>query len=397
MIKENIKSIDTSVQTSRYIGQFKGGLDGPTLIFIAGMHGNEPSGIFALRKVISELESKKWLYRGNLYAISGNLPALSKGVRYIKQDLNRLWTNENIKNIEGQENLNLSIESQELKDICHNIKSILNNEKGPFYFFDLHTTSSKTIPFITVNDSLLNRKYTSQYPVPIILGIEEYLEGALLSYINELGYIAFGFEGGQHDDPASVDNHISFINLSLVLSGSLKKHEIDFKKHYSHLFQNTGKFRAFYEIFKRYEIRPFEDFKVDAGYNNFQLVQKGQRIAQSNGKSILTSQQSRIFMPLYQGKGNDGFFMIRKVPKLFLNISTFLRKIKFDKILPILPGVKWASSKKDELVVDLKIARFFTKKFLHLLGYRSRHVGKTHLRVKNREAASRDSEYRSTL
>jgi hypothetical protein len=98
-------------------------------------------------------------------------------------------------------------------------------------------------------------------------------------------------------------------------------------------------------------------------------------------------------MPLYQGKGNDGFFMIRKVPKVFLNISTLLRKIHFDNILPLLPGVYWASNKKDELIVDLKIARFFTKNFFHLLGYRSRQIDKTHFRVKNREAASRDSEY----
>ena len=35
-------------------------------------------------------------------------------------------------------------------------------------------------------------------------GIEEYLNGPLLSYINELGYVAFGFEGGQHDDISAI-------------------------------------------------------------------------------------------------------------------------------------------------------------------------------------------------
>jgi hypothetical protein len=69
--------------------------------------------------------------------------------------------------------------------IQETINLILEEESGPFYFFDLHTTSSDTIPFITVNDSLLNREFTSMYPLPSILGIEEYLEGPLLSYINE--------------------------------------------------------------------------------------------------------------------------------------------------------------------------------------------------------------------
>jgi hypothetical protein len=85
--------------------------------------------------------------------------------------------------------------------------------------------------------------------------------------------------------------------------------------------------------------------------------------------------------------------MIRRIPKIFLNLSKVLRKIHFDSILPILPGVNWVSPKKNELIVNLKIARFFTKKFLHLLGYRSRRVDKIHLRVKNREAASRNDEY----
>lgn len=393
MTKTSSRIIDTSVQKHRFIGKLKGSSKGPTLIFIAGIHGNEPAGVFALRDVLKKLDSIKGEFKGTLYAIGGNLNALDKGVRYHKQDLNRLWTQENIENIELQNSSNEDLDLLELKDIYFRIKEILRKEKGPFYFFDLHTTSSQTIPFITVNDSLLNRKYTSQYPVPIILGIEEFLNGALLSYINELGYIAFGFEGGQHEDPTSIDNHIAFIYLSLVFSGSLEKNDVNFQKYYDQLFNTTEKSKGFYEIFKRYEVRPFEDFKMNPGFRNFQTIKNGEQIASSNLNPIVASHNSQIFMPLYQGKGNDGFFMIRKVPKVFLNISTLLRKIHFDKILPLLPGVKWASIKEDELIVDLKIARFFTKNFLHLLGYRSRQIDKTHFRVKNREAASRDSEY----
>ena len=393
MSKDPSTTIDISIQKQRLIGHIKGDHSGPTLIFIAGMHGNEPAGIYAIRKVLDHSEKLQKSFKGSLYAIGGNLPALAKGIRYHRHDLNRLWTRENLSNLKEDNELSNSKEVQELKEIYFIIQNILDTEQGPFYFFDLHTTSSQTIPFITVNDSLLNRKYTSQYPVPIILGIEEFLNGALLSYINELGYVAFGFEGGQHDDPASINNHIAFIYLSLVLSGCLEKKAIDFDDYYSHLFRNTERYQSFYEIIKRYEIKPFEEFKMAPGFKNFQSIQKGILLARSNGNPIYADEDNRIFMPLYQGKGNDGFFMIRKTPKIFLQISLLLRKIHFDKILPLLPGVRWSSEIKDELVVNLKVARFFTRNFLHLLGYRSKQQDKTHLRVRNREVASRDAEY----
>ncbi len=393
MTKVYSKASEAPIEVDRFIDHIKGALDGPTLIFVAGMHGNEPAGVFALKEVLNELKSKEKKISGNIYAISGNLSALKKGVRYKKEDLNRLWTSTNIRKIKDNPNLEFDDDWKELKDLFYNLKRILEEEKGPFYFFDLHTTSSLTVPFITVNDSLLNRKYTAQYPVPIILGIEEFLEGALLSYVNEMGYIAFGFEGGQHDEASSISYHISFIYLSLVFSDCLNKIDAEYDKHYKFLGNSTDGPQDFYEIFERHEIKPFEKFKMSPGFNNFQVVKKGQLLANSNGKEIFARKNAKIFMPLYQGKGNDGFFLIRKVPKVFLKVSTFLRKIRFDKILPLLPGVSWTSDKKDELLVNLKVARFFTRDFLHLLGYRSRQIDKHYLRIKNREAASRDSEY----
>ena len=131
---------------------------------------------------------------------------------------------------------------------------------------DLHTTSSETIPFLTVNDSLLNRKFTKQYPVPIVLGIEEHLDGPLLSYINELGYVAFGYEGGQHDDLSSIENHIAFIYLSLVFSESITKESINFQHYFELLAKTSIDSRDFYEIFYHYKIKETESFKMKPGF-----------------------------------------------------------------------------------------------------------------------------------
>ena len=103
--------------------------------------------------------------------------------------------------------------------------------------------------------------------------------------------------------------------------------------------------------------------------------------------------KGKIFMPLYQGQGNDGYFLIRKVPYFFLKLSTVFRKLKLDRLLVLMPGVQWLSSRKDALVVNRKIARFFTKQVFHLMGYRSKTLDETHYIMKNREVASRELDY----
>ena len=397
MVKIYSKGLDQSVEIDRIIGHIKGKLPGPTLVFIAGIHGNEPAGVFAMQHVLQRIKEDQISTRGSIYAISGNLKALANGKRFQKEDLNRIWTKERLEKINRPEPTSqLDDELKEQREIYTIIQEILASEDGPFYFMDLHTTSSKTAPFLTVNDSLLNRKFTSQYPIPIILGIEEYLNGPLLNYINELGYISFGYEGGQHDDPLAIQNHISFIYLTLVFSGAIKKTDIDYKKHDELLLGYLKSDSKIYEIYQRFEIRENEKFSMLPGFINFEPIKKGQQLAQSNGKMVTASKNGKIFMPLYQKQGDDGFFEIRSVNPIFLKLSAAMRKLRFDHIFTILPGVQWISNKKDELMVDLRIARFFTKQFFHLMGYRSKQIDKDHLRMKNRETASKTKEYRYT-
>ncbi len=389
------KALDKNLKVSRIICKIEGKKTGPTIIFMGGIHGNEPSGVFALQQVFSEIKKKKKDVCGNLFALSGNLWALEKGVRYQKQDLNRLWTEDSIQKIIKSNNNQLSEDARQLKEIYKTLVAIIENHSPPFYFFDLHTTSGETIPFITVNDSLLNRKFTKQYPLPLVLGIEEYLEGPLLSYINELGYVAFGYEAGQHDALSAIENHVAFIYLSLYFSGVFKEKDNAFYQYFEVLAKSSIHRIHFYEIFFRYRIYPGEQFKMHPGFVNFQPVKKGQVVAFSNNKKIKAIKSGKLFMPLYQGQGEDGFFLIKRVPKIFLKISSVLRKVRFDKLLPLLPGVSWASGTKNALLINKKIAWLFAREFSHLLGYRSKQVNKTHLFVKNREEAAKYKDYKN--
>jgi predicted deacylase len=397
MTKVYSKALDQSIEVDRIIGHIRGELPWPTMIFLGGMHGNEPSGVFALYKVLHDLKARNTLIKGNIYAISGNLRALEKGERYHTRDLNRMWTSENMDLLASGKLKSDSEDTAELLELYNLIQGILEKEPGPFYFMDLHTTSSETIPFVLVNDSLVNRKFTEQYPLPMILGIEEYLEGPLLSYINELGYVAFGYEAGQHDDLASIENHIAFIYLTLKFAGSVNEEDINYYHYYEQLAKTSVDSKYVYEISYGFRIKQGDSFIMKPGFVNFQHVKKGQEMAIKNENPIIASYNGRIFMPRYQNVGEDGFFEIRRVPPFMLRLSAILRKIYLENLLVLLPGVRWESSKHDALIVNRNVARFFAKQFFHLLGYRSQRVNKNHLIMKNREAASREKEYYSTI
>ena len=58
MTKVYSKALNEFNEIERLIGQYRGEQPGPTLIFTAGIHGNEPAGIFALQEVFEKLQSR---------------------------------------------------------------------------------------------------------------------------------------------------------------------------------------------------------------------------------------------------------------------------------------------------------------------------------------------------
>ncbi len=385
------------ISVQRSIGKIEGSTTAPVVIFFGGLHGNEPVGIYALQQVFKQLQTKVNHVNGSVYALSGNLPALLRDVRFIAEDLNRIWTPQKIQKFSAATPGELSIEEQEAREIYQIISALMEKHTGPFYFIDFHTTSSQTIPFITISDSLMNRKFSALFPVPIVLGIEEYLQGALLSYANALGYIALAFESGQHKEKNAVHNTIAFIYLTLVFSGCLQEKEIPrFQQYVNTLKTAAAEKNNIYEITGHHQIQEGEAFKMLPGFGNFESVSKGTPLAKSNKNTIKAAKNTVLFMPLYQNQGKEGFFLIRKIPRFFLKLSAWLRASGSDAILTLLPGVSWNSPDKRSLRVNLKTARFLTKPFFHLLGYRSWQIDETHVRMSNRERVAKTSIYKTT-
>lgn len=395
MTRNPVETIEAQ-NTKRIIGSIKGRETGPTLIFFGGIHGNEPSGVQILEEVLGELKGLKDKINGSVFGIRGNIPALAKERRFLENDLNRIWTSSSVREVHSKSNGDRNSEEVEMTQLYDIISEIIKTESPPFYFIDYHTTSSPTLPFITINDAMINRKFARQFPLPVILGLEEYLEGPLLSYINEKGYVAVGFESGQHFTDEAVKNGVAFTWLTLGFAGVLPTDLVSKRQHLDVLKQAAKGNRNFYEVIYRHLITSEDDFKMAKGFNSFDDLDQGTELAHHNGKKISTDVDTIIFMPLYQEQGEEGFFLIRKIPRWVLKLSASMRRLRLDNLLTLLPGVSWASTSKDKLLVDLKVARYLSKQLFHLLGYRSRVVDATHILMSNRERSARTEMYKNT-
>ena len=376
---------------NRIFHHLKGKRPGSTVVFFAGIHGNEFAGVDALNKVLNRVDENDLF--GEIYAVYGNIEALKKNKRFLELDLNRMWTTDKLQILESKEQY--SQEEQEQIELFEFIKGLFRSIKSPIYFIDLHTTSSKSLPFITINDAIINRKFSQCFPVPIVLGIEEYLEGPLLSYLNKLGYVSLGFEAGQHVDPQAIKSCVAFISLALKHTGHLRNDELGGHGEFEHVLKDASfSTSSIYEVIYKYHIKPKEIFVMKPGYESFQTIEKGAFLATSNGERIYSEHNAKLFMPLYQNSGNDGFFIIRKIPHIFLELSSFLRNIKADTILTLLPGISWYDKKMGVLKADLTITRLMAKSIFHLFGYRNKQLDQRHLLLYNRERVSKKEMYK---
>lgn len=368
--------LETELKTTlvdRVILEVDSGIPGPTLLVIGGIHGNEPSGVEALERISAAFDQEMiQLNQGKILALRGNRRALTEDVRFIKRDLNRLWKWD----FQHQCPIDPTSEDpddeyDEYCDLQYRIHRAIEEREGPICFLDLHTTSAVSPPFIMVGDTLRNRDLVDGIPVPIVLGVEEQLDGPLLSYINELGHLSVGFEAGQHQAEESVDAHEALVKVILYRLGMISEEQVDIVDvALDQLAELGGHMSSFFEVRHRHGITPEDEFVMKPGYANFQKVERGQILAKDKDGMIQMPEGGRVFMPLYQKQGNDGFFQIRRIKRFWLGLSRILRRIGVYKVLPVLPGIRRAEKNPLLLTINTRIAGIYPREIFHLLGYR---------------------------
>ncbi|MEJ4089096.1 succinylglutamate desuccinylase/aspartoacylase family protein [Galbibacter orientalis] len=296
------------MDVERIIGSYTTNKAGPLLFVTAGIHGNEPSGIIALQKVFKELNASQPEIKGTIVGVTGNKLALRKSVRYIDEDLNRTWTEANVKS-----KVPTSHEYTEMQAIIKVLHSYIQRKHTKNYFLDCHTTSSESLPYISVQDVNDNNVWAHRFPTHIIKGFSDIITGDIDHYLSRIGMTGFVFEAGQHLSNHSIKNHEGILWLALKEACNLNLQKLSSYPQSIHsLNDNISKQKTF-KIIYRHALKEEDEFKMVAGFENFSKIETGQLLALHNGKKVLSKWNAYIFMPLYQTQGNDAFFIIDQV------------------------------------------------------------------------------------
>jgi succinylglutamate desuccinylase len=353
----------------RVLGRAGGTRPGPTVVLLGGVHGNEPASTRAIPEVLGAIESLP--LRGSVIGLAGNLAALERGVRYLDRDLNRGWSGPEVARLISRDRATDSAEDREQRELLECLAPLLAAAREPIVFLDLHSTSGGGPPFTCMADVLRNRQVAFALPIPVILGIEEILDGSLLGYLCDLGHVGVAVEGGQNEAPRTQAHHEAAIWLSLVAAGALAPEDVtDLGARRELLAEAAAGIPPVIEIRHRHVVRDEDGFEMEPGWKSFQPLRRGQVVARDRSGPVAAPEAGLMLMPRYQGQGDDGYFLAGAVSPAWLRLSLLLRAARLDRLVPLLPGVRRHEQLPDHFVVDPRVARYQVVNVFHLFGYR---------------------------
>jgi succinylglutamate desuccinylase len=306
---------------NRILHQINGKEKGPLLIIIGSIHGNEHAGIIAMNKFFKKLEDELdqnpgFYMSGRIVGLVGNLNATRQKLRFIDEDLNRMFIPERILNLKKSDPQNT--EESELKELIQVIENEINQAENQMVgILDLHTTTAEGGIFLIPAENESSIEIAKQLNAPLIHGFLNELNGTLLHYFNGNAYQhvklhTLCFESGQHDDPNSSELACSMIIQFFSALGGFLQEDIE-DKHKLLLEDNSITLPKEAKLVYRHSIQSDDKFlmRQDKVYKNFDPIQKDEYLADDIHGKIFAPCQGFILMPLYQKKGNDGFFIIQ--------------------------------------------------------------------------------------
>lgn len=295
-----------------FVGRFDGRERGPLIVLIGGMHGNEPAGVIAIRRCFERLAGREGepTLRGRLLGLLGHPHALAARRRFLDEDLNRVFTPARLTHSSGHRSPN--VEEAAAKTLLAGIRAeIADYGATELIVLDVHTTSADGGDFVVLGDSPGSEALTEGLDVPVVLGLTEVLQGTLCGYLTEdttgVPTRAFAYEAGAHEGTDSPDRAYALISTLLVRLGVTTADRMG-----AHVPLSLGVPRrpALTRVRFRLAIPPGGQFTMMPGFSNFDRVQAGQVVAVLDGESVALDRDGYLLMPLYQGQGSDGFFIV---------------------------------------------------------------------------------------
>lgn len=295
----------------RLLGDFGADRDGPLLVLVGGVHGNEPAGVEALRVFCAELAPRAAHLRGRVLVLAGNLAGLAAQRRFVDEDLNRAWTEENLARLQDGGAARTS-EERELVELHALIVAAVGEARGSVTLLDLHSTSGEGPPFAILSDHAPARDLARAIEAPAVLGLHKNVRGTLIDWFESLGHTSVVLEGGQNEAAVTRTRHRAAAWLALESLGLLEPDALDLSAERAAMREATLQLPATVEVCLRWGIEPGERFRMEPGFVNLQPVHRGQLLAHG-GRNAATPIHAPfdglLLMPLYQEQGSDGFFL----------------------------------------------------------------------------------------
>ena len=266
---------------------------------------------------VEPLANPSFTFKGRLLGLRGNVRASREGLRYLEKDLNRLMTAEHVARIRQIPLEELDPEDLELLELLDTIdREIEDYRPERLVFLDIHTTTAYGGIFSIATDDPESLRIAVELHAPVITGMLKGIKGTSLHYFNNEHYalptVAVVFEAGQHEEPLSVNRAIAALTNCMRTIGCVRGEDVE-NRHDSLLIEYSKGLPKVAELITTHPIRPGDEFRMLPNYRNFQPVRKGELLAQDVHGQIHAPEDGLILMPLYQQKGDDGFFLVRRI------------------------------------------------------------------------------------
>lgn len=305
--------------TPRLVGRYSQQKAGPMLVAIGAMHGNEPAGVEAIKAVLQRLKDEEvknpnFEFRGSFIGVIGNLDAYHKNIRYVDQDLNRSWSYQVYKEIAQKPKAQLNTEHRQIIEIIDELRQEINRAfPSEMVVLDLHTTSAHGGIFSLTTDDHFSITLAKELHAPVIKGMLKGITDSSIHFFHgqNLGIptTAIGFECGQHQDPNAVNIGVAAIINCMRTINCVNSIDVE-NFHDEMLIDFSKDLPKVNKIVFKYAIKDREKFSMMPGFKSFDKVLKNQPLAYDADKIVTCPIDARILMPLYQKKGNEGYFLI---------------------------------------------------------------------------------------
>lgn len=254
---------------------------GPTLGIIAGVHGNETAGVFALQQLLPTLSVAK----GRLLVAFANPEAIEQNVRMVNKNLNRCFIESN--NGDTPEDIRAR-ELMEMFDRCDALLDI-------HMFYD-----DDGAPFVICEDNAID--LASKFDVDIISTNWTKVEpGGSDGYMYLKGKIGICIECGP-------------ISKAKDYTVFAKKSIFQFLKYFDMTSESVSFSSKKKRVIKasRVVCKKSDNFALSEGLRNFDKLQSGQILAVENNKKYIAGASECIIFPHYNARVGEEAYILGK-------------------------------------------------------------------------------------